>query len=477
MSTSLQSAVYDDDSSEMSARLPAWKQEINERLVAHRSRRTRNPEAQPVLPGMESAASRPEAARSVAARVAERYSRVPSYREALAAEAANAARAAEAAAKAAQKAHEAAQAMNEVLWDLEEPVEEPTPEPVPEPAPPIRYHVDPGSLPEPRRSGIPQAAAPVSRRGGEIFDPFEDAVVAPAQPLPVRILEFPRELVAARKARPRHAEGPLREEPHAPEKSQLRIFEVEADAISHEAVASKPVEEQVLPEWHSIRLDARPQDARPHDVRPHDVRPLSASAVAGPASATAPAAARAGRRNADGSLSNSKTGPSQPTARGTGEPRGNSNAGEAAPRHSPLLDLGPLHVASMEDRLMAGIVDLALVLIAFLLFVLVIAACTAHPPAGKPALAYATIALVGFFALYQWIFFTYADGTPGMRYAKIALCTFDDENPSRTAMQWRIAALFLSAVPLGLGFLWALFDEDGLGWHDRITRTYQRSYR
>ena len=290
--------------------------------------------------------------------------------------------------------------------------------------------------------------------------------------MPVRILEFPRELVAARKARPRHAEGPLREEPHTPEKSQLRIFEVEADAISHEAVASKPVEEQVLPEWHSIRLDARPEDARSQDARS-----LSASGFAGPASATAPAAARAGRRKSDGSQSNGKTGPSQPTVRGTGEPRGNGNAGEAAPRHSPLLDLSPLHVASMEDRLMAGIVDLALVLIAFLLFVLVIVACTAHPPVGKPALAYATIALIAFFALYQWMFFTYADGTPGMRYAKIALCTFDDENPSRKEMQWRIAALFLSAIPVGLGFLWALFDEDGLGWHDRITRTYQRSYR
>jgi len=463
LSTSPQNAVYDDDSSEMPARLPAWKQEINERLVAHRSRRTRNPEGQPALPGMESAAPQVEASRGmVAARVAERYARVPSYREMLAAEAANAARAAEAAAKAAQKAHEAAQAMNQVLWsDLDEPVEEPEPEPAPEPVPPIRYHVDPGSLPEPRRSAIPrQAAAPVSRRGAEIVDPFEDCVVAPAQPLPVRILEFPRELVAARKARPRHAEGPLREEAQGPEKSQLRIFEVEAEAISHEPVASKPVEEQVLPEWHSIRLDARPSGA---------------SEVAAPA----PATARASRRNGEGSQSNGKGGSSHAAARGTGKPRGNGNADpDPSPLgHSPLLDLGPLHVASMEDRLMAGIVDLALVLIAFLLFVLVIAACTAHPPTGKPALAYATIALIGFFALYQWIFFTYADGTPGMRYAKIALCTFDDENPTRRAMQWRIAALFLSAMPVGLGFLWALFDEDGLGWHDRFTRTYQRSYR
>jgi hypothetical protein len=64
-----------------------------------------------------------------------------------------------------------------------------------------------------------------------------------------------------------------------------------------------------------------------------------------------------------------------------------------------------------------------------------------------------------------------------MHYAKIALCTFNDDNPSRSALRARIAALLLSALPLGLGFLWVVFDEDSLGWHDRITQTYQRSYR
>jgi uncharacterized RDD family membrane protein YckC len=79
--------------------------------------------------------------------------------------------------------------------------------------------------------------------------------------------------------------------------------------------------------------------------------------------------------------------------------------------------------------------------------------------------------------LYQLLFFTLTDATPGMHYAKIALCTFNDDNPSRSALRARIAALLLSALPLGLGFLWVVFDEDSLGWHDRITQTYQRSYR
>lgn len=144
---------------------------------------------------------------------------------------------------------------------------------------------------------------------------------------------------------------------------------------------------------------------------------------------------------------------------------------------SPFLGEALLHVAPVGDRVMAGVVDLALTLAAFLLFVLVFAACSTHAPSGRVALVGAGITLLVMGVLYQLIFFSLSAATPGMRYAHIALCTFDDENPSRRTMRVRIAALLLSALPLGLGFLWAVFDEDALGWHDRITQTYQRSYR
>jgi len=125
---------------------------------------------------------------------------------------------------------------------------------------------------------------------------------------------------------------------------------------------------------------------------------------------------------------------------------------------------------------MAGIFDLALIVAAFSVFVLVFVACTTHPPTGKPALLSAGLVLVGFCVLYQYLFFKFANGTPGMRYAKIALCTFDDENPTRQAMCRRVPFVMLSAAPLGLGFAWACFDPDRLSWHDRLSRMYQRSY-
>lgn len=467
MSTSPQSAVYEGDSPST----PAWKQEVNARLVAHRSRRTRNPDTQPALPGLESAdpGSETATAARVAARVAERYSRVPSYSEMLAAEAANAARAAEAAARAAREAHDAAQAVTDVLWaglDTSDAEQEIASEPPAASAPErIQYHIHPGSLPEPRITPPLQARPEAARtRVADIVDPFEDCVIAPAQPLPVRILEFPRELVAARKARPRHAEGPLRDTPPAAEKSQLRIFEVESEAISHEPDIAAPIVEQVLPEWHSIRLDARPVP---------DVPVMKASA---PARSTLRRAAE-DPEGSPGHARGLRSSHSAGEAQGDQRDPDNSDQFHSSLPHSSLLDLLPLHVASIEDRLMAGIVDAALILIAFLLFVLVFVASTAHPPLGKPALVYSGIALVSIFLLYQVLFFTWSDSTPGMRYAKIALCTFDDENPTRKALHWRIATLFLAAMPLGLGFLWALFDEDRLGWHDRISKTYQRSYR
>jgi uncharacterized RDD family membrane protein YckC len=446
--------------------LPSWKQEVNARLMAHRTRRGRPGSEQPALPGLETARQESRAAR-VAARVAERYSKAPTYSEMLAAEAANAARAAEAAAQAAQEAHSAAQAilagldMDPEFFSSEESVQErdrgesdrrelhrgyEAAVAVREPEPPrIQYRVHPDSLPQARQAPSHESqnreAAPPRPRITEAYpthieDPFEDAFIAAAQPLPAKLIEFPRELVATRKARPRIAEGPLRESESGSEAAQLRIFEVEPEAISHEALFKEPVVDQILPEWHSIQLDARPDENESPNRLPE--RPLGRQPAHKPNAAP--------RRDAD-------------------KP------------YSPLLEMLPLHVAPMEDRIMAGIVDVALVLIAFMLFVLVFVACTAHPPAGKPALATASVLLVAFFAIYQWLFFTYAEGTPGMRYAKIALCTFDDENPTRKSMRARVAALMLSALPLGLGFLWALLDDDRMTWHDRITRTYQRSYR
>jgi uncharacterized RDD family membrane protein YckC len=406
----------------------------------------------------------PDTRAALAARVAERYAKAPTYSEIIAAGAANAARAAEAAAQAAREAQQAVQAVSDVLLagvesglELERHTDDAV-APVPTTGP-EQYRVDPTSLPAARRGPSVSGNSPRTVDIGfsvnphpQIVDPLEEALIAPAQPLPARVLEFPRELVAARKARPRIAEGPLRDFGTEREKPQLRIFEVEPDAISHEPIPGVTTEDAVVPEWCSIRLDATPRN------------------IEGETSAV-PTATDQSVRTTNGHSKNQGTAVSSRVAR---RPVSKAPSGRYA---SVRAEMPPLHVAPMKDRLLAAIVDTALVLGAFLCFALVFVACTAHPPSGKPALVAAGAVLVGFIALYQWLFFTYAESTPGMRFAKIALCTFDDENPGRKTLQHRVGALFLAALPLGLGFLWAFLDDDGLSWHDRMTRTYQRSYR
>jgi uncharacterized RDD family membrane protein YckC len=365
--------------------VPPWKQELNERLAATRSRRLRNKEEKVGLPGLERKEGKVESRASrLAAKVAQRYANAPSYSEVFAAEARARARAA--------TASSASPAIDVTRTSPDRPYSSLE-----------SSHGSVGS------EAGPVAAVSLEQRESVFaspMEPDEEALVAPVEPLAANLIEFPRELVAARKIRPRLAEGPLRESLQGTEhdQAQLKIFEVAPESISQTVTIAA-----TATDWSPIRLDTDPNPS----VHPE-------------------------------ALSSSEE--------------------------------TPISTAPLEDRLMAGIFDFALVLAAFALFILVFAACTTHPPTGKAALLGAGLVLAGFFLLYQYLFFKFADGTPGMRYAKIALCTFEDENPTRQAMCRRVFFLFLSAAPLGLGFAWAWFDPDRLGWHDRLSGIYQRSY-
>ena len=228
-----------------------------------------------------------------------------------------------------------------------------------------------------------------------------------AQAILGNLIEFPRQLVASRKARPRLAEGPLRED--APAEPQLRIFEVDAEQISMEPA----VEPAAAPEWQSLLLEA----------------------------ATA--------------------------------------AAHAAPLDAQLQFTLQPQTASLELRLMAAAVDFFWVGTGFVGF-----AAVAVELAGKsmqllplPLMAAsAASTLVLLYVLYQMLFFSLTGDTPGMRYARIGLCTFGDRNPTRKAMRRRVLATLLAACPLGLGLAWACLDEERMGWHDRMSRMYQRAY-
>ncbi len=264
---------------------------------------------------------------------------------------------------------------------------------------------------------------------------FEDPT--PPTEIPANLIEFPRQLVAARRARPRRAEGPLLEEAAsiAAESPQLRIFEVEPTQIS-----ATPALESAAPEWSSIMLDAQPV-----------IEPVAGYTA-------------------------------EPTLVQPEQPAQLINWSPAA---APLLITAPL-----ELRIMASAVDACIVLAAMLAFFAAAVLTIGHLPALQlisysplaiatqiaPIAAAAGLAFLILTSLYQVLFFTFADATPGMRYARIGLCTFSDENPTRAQMRRRALTFLVSALPCCLGLLWPWIDTDRLSWHDRLSRIYQRSY-
>ena len=443
------------------------RQQAAERLAAHRLRRARHTHghAQAAL----DIELPPARTNKIAAAVAERYAQSPTYRAFLAQEAQRAIEKATAAAEiAARNAEAVTSAQQSLLAELElwvAPQEfspatavthEPRPAAVsrspklalradtslfataeaPAPAPPARE--EPAGLVVHLYENVSRTPHPAPghtlARGGSassfqvaddpeeslaldeeiafrqtpVFENYRDPF-GPMDPIAANLVEFPRQLIATKKARPRIAEGPLRDE--SPRTPQLRIFEVETEQI---ATTPEPI--TTSPEWSNIRLEAHTLIEQLPD-------------------------------HPDEALAPSLTTP---------------------------------HTAAMSLRLMAASVDAILVLAAFVAFAATAGSIAKQLPTGPDALkeaarvAAATITI--FYFLYQALFFTLSDQTPGMRLARIGLCTMSDENPSRSAMRRRILAQLIAACPLGIGIFWVFLDDDKLGWHDRISRMYQRAY-
>lgn len=85
------------------------------------------------------------------------------------------------------------------------------------------------------------------------------------------------------------------------------------------------------------------------------------------------------------------------------------------------------------------------------------------------------LSLVGLAAAFFVGFWTHGGQTLGMRAWRLRLVTGNGEDSltpvSLRRALLRFAAAWLSLLPAGLGFWWALIDKQRLCWHDRISGT------
>jgi uncharacterized RDD family membrane protein YckC len=130
--------------------------------------------------------------------------------------------------------------------------------------------------------------------------------------------------------------------------------------------------------------------------------------------------------------------------------------------------------APLGQRCISGVVDAGLVFIATGAFAITFLELAEKMPQSRMTLVCLLAAAGIFWLLFQYIFLVYRRATPGMNFAGLELCTFEGKATTMFDRQTRAAASALSGFSIGLGYAWALVDEDRLGWHDRISQTHLR---
>lgn len=132
----------------------------------------------------------------------------------------------------------------------------------------------------------------------------------------------------------------------------------------------------------------------------------------------------------------------------------------------------PLRAAPIGQRVFAGMVDFSAVLVASAAFALVFVKITGGMPSSKlaPVVAAGVVAIL--WSMYQYMFIVYAGTTPGLQVSGLGLRDFSGEHIRRAARRNRALGMIVAALPLGLGFLWVVLDQDLLCWHDRMSHSY-----
>ena len=153
-----------------------------------------------------------------------------------------------------------------------------------------------------------------------------------------------------------------------------------------------------------------------------------------------------------------------PDPESNSQPQGTENGRKSLPGLHP--------VASLDDRRLAALIDFCCLLFAYGGFLALFGSLGGQFTLSKlnTAVYATTFAIV--YLQYFSLFTVFGGTTPGMMIRGLQVVSFSGEPPTPRQMFLRSVGYILSAGTLFLGFLWAIWDEDELTWHDRLSRTH-----
>lgn len=140
-----------------------------------------------------------------------------------------------------------------------------------------------------------------------------------------------------------------------------------------------------------------------------------------------------------------------------------------APEESPS-DLYP--VATLRERRRAALIDAACLAFAYGGFLALFGSLGGQFTLSKlsAVVCFSTFAFV--YIQYFGLFTIFGGTTPGMMVRGLQVASFTGEAPTAQQLFLRTTGYMISAGTFFLGFFWALWDEDAMTWHDRLSRTY-----
>jgi uncharacterized RDD family membrane protein YckC len=145
---------------------------------------------------------------------------------------------------------------------------------------------------------------------------------------------------------------------------------------------------------------------------------------------------------------------------------------ESAPDPLPPVHNGLFPAASLDQRRRALLIDAACLAFAYGGFLALFGSLGGQFTFSKLSAAVCFFTFGFVYLQYFGLFTIFGGSTLGMMVSGLQVASFTGDAPTPRQYGLRALGYMLSAGTCFLGFLWVLWDEDGLTWHDRLSHTY-----
>jgi uncharacterized RDD family membrane protein YckC len=129
-------------------------------------------------------------------------------------------------------------------------------------------------------------------------------------------------------------------------------------------------------------------------------------------------------------------------------------------------------VASIPHRMVAGFLDLSMVVIALTLWGVVVVLVGGSMEFTRTQHTVFAVGAVAMLLFYHLLWAIAGTESPGMQWAQLKLVNFSGTTPEPRQYVHRALGMMFSILPGALGLFWALLDEESLTWHDRMSHTF-----